>query len=71
MLIGRHLSSIPERTILLTSSAPSRTSVLAVEECGLALSDGLGEKEIISSMAVEKKKGMAFLYTLGRESNRL
>ena len=59
----RALSAVPGRTILLTSSAASRTSASAVKESplrGLALSDGLGEKEIISSMLVEKKDVVTF-----------
>lgn len=55
--------SIPGRTILLTSSAVSRTSASTVKESplrDLALSDGLGEKEILSSMVVENKDVMAF-----------
>jgi len=60
---SRSSFSIPERPMLLAPSAASRTSASAMNEsplCGLALSNGLGEKEIVSSMVAEKKTVMAF-----------
>ena len=51
--------------MLLTPSAASRTSASTVKESplrGLALNNGLGKKEVISSMVVEKKNRDGFFF---------
>lgn len=57
--------SSPKRTMLLTPPAASRTSASTVKQSplrGLALNNGLGEKEVISSMVVEKKNRDGFFF---------